>query len=1020
MKKNTTSEESAEMDSAVKEEILPRIDRRTFIKAGAALGATVAAGRIFTRTGPAKAEPWGENLPDILETDATARTVFSVCQNCHSRCTIMCKVVAGTLEKIDGNPYSPLNMLAGERLTYATPASDAALVRGRVCPKGQAGVQVLYDPQRIKHPLRRVGARGSGKWEAISWTTAFTEIAARIAELIPTSTRMTALVDPSIPSLGPAANGLMFAPGRSTDAEIIERIFKNTYGTANYRLDHTSICEQSHHVVNEAITEDKAIWGGSITGKNHFKPDFENCEHVLLFGQNPVEANFPMVELGMKIADFKKRGGTITLVDPRFNNTAAKANRWVPITPGTDGALALGIGRWIVDNAAYDSTYLANANAAAATADLEKTFTDACRLVMLRSDTGSTPGRPGSFLQAQYLDATTYGGTFGTGGNTNKVTSQAGTPVEIGASALHGDLDIAAMTLTPSAGAPAAYVWADGMLHCKSVFGLYKERVQERTISEYASICGLDSATIVALASEFTSHGKMAVANTYRGVVQHTNGASSHLAVMALNHLIGNYSWAGGNSTGGGGWKFNSVITDGSVPTDVKVTGIPSPVTPSGPRIDRTKGADWESFKSNVKLRRNASSEYPAKRPWFKFGTHGNFQEVIPSIADQYPYPCKVLIAYWNAWPYSTPALRNVFEATARDETKIPLFVAISKDMGEVAAFADYILPDTSYLEKWSFPGSTPTTQTKLTGVRQPVVGTFDSRAWGTAFDIAATNEYHPILPDTRTFEDILIGLMNALGLNPGVTNAWQFAKWELYHLAQDYKTTSGSTASLDQIVTDILAKGGVFADPGSYVDADGRLSSGYSGVIHLYLEPIGNWVDSITGTLEHDPLPAYVQIKDVAGNVVSDPAYPYKLITYKRVLHGQARTHQLPWLMAIEPENFAELNSADALGLGIASGDRIRISSSSNPSGIVGKAKVVEGLRPGVVAVSHSYGHWQNGANPWFEDGVQRSADSTRGAGMSPNMVMSLDPVLRNVSLQDKIGASCSFYDTWVKVERA
>jgi anaerobic selenocysteine-containing dehydrogenase len=1007
------------MDSKkVKELINPEISRRKFIKVGTTLSATATVAGVFMKAEKARAFTPGENEPDRVETESGVKTVFTVCQNCHSRCGLMCKVVDGVLVKIDGNPYHPNNMEEDERLPYSTDPAEAAKVRGRVCPKGQAGIQVLYDPYRIKHPLKRVGARGSGKWEVITWEQAFTEIAQKINELIPTARRMIDDIDPDISALGKIANGLMFSPGRSTDGEIIERIFRYTYGTANYRLDHTSICEQSHHVGNEAITEDKGIWGGSLSGKNHFKPDIMNSEFLLLFGQNPLEANFPLVALGRKIVEFKRNGGKIALVDPRFNTTATKADWWVPIKPGTDAAFALGMARWIIENNKYDATYLVNANSAAASADKEKTWSDATYLVMLRADDDPDyPQKPGSFLQSGYVN--------GMAATTNKVVWDGSNPVEVGTSVVEGVLETGEVTLTPSGTVPAGYVWTDGLLHCKSVFQLLKERVMEKTLSEYAAICGIDVSLIIEIANEFTKHGKKAVANTYRGVVQHTNGVHSQIAIMALNHLIGNYSWMGGNSSGGGGWSNNGVITDGSVPKDVKSDNIPSgKQTPSGPRIDRANGANYELFKGYAKMtKQGIDNTYPAKRPWFKFGTHGNYQEVIPSIADQYPYPCKVLITYWNAWPYSTPALRNIFEATIRDESKVPLFISINKDMGEVSAFADYILPDTSYLEKWSFPGMTPTIQTKATSFRQPVVGTFDGRAWDAPFDKSATNDYTPILPDTKLFEDILIGLMKALGLDPGVRNGWEIAKWMLYHLAQDYKTKTGSTKSLDELVDEIIAKGGVFEDPmpnNEYVDSDGRLKYSYSGVVHFYIEPIANYVDSITGKMEHDPLPVYEPIKDVSGNIVEEPAYPFKLITFKRILHGQARTHQLPWLMGIEPENFIELNSSDARVLGVETGDPVRVSSVSNPTGIVGKAKVVEGLRPGVVAISHHYGHWQNGSNAWYENGSPVDYDPSRGRGVAPNQVMRLDPVLGNVPLQDKIGASCAFYDTWVKVEKA
>ena len=78
---------------------------------------------------------------------------------------------------------------------------------------------------------------------------------------------------------------------------------------------------------------------------------------------------------------------------------------------------------------------------------------------------------------------------------------------------------------------------------------------------------------------------------------------------------------------------------------------------------------------------------------------------MIPSLQDGYPYRLKALITYWNAWPYSVPALRKVWEETVADENKLPLLVSISPVMGEVAAWADYVLPDTVYLEKFSVPG---------------------------------------------------------------------------------------------------------------------------------------------------------------------------------------------------------------------------------------------------------------------------------------------------------------------------
>lgn len=934
------------------------IDRRRFLQWSSALASFAVAGSAL---GPRRAAALvlSQNAPDVLEETAGVQFKFSVCQMCHGRCGIMCKVKDGVLLKIDGNPYHPNNMHPDERLAYDTLVEQATRVRGRLCLKGQAGIQTLYDPYRVKQPLKRVGPRGSGKWQAISWDQALDEIAAKLKAL----RKLDVPANPSAPDAGPAANQVLFAPGRTVEGDFSDRIWKDGYGTVNFRLDHTSICETDHHVATEFVTWDKANKKGR---KNHFKPDLLSSEFSILFGSNPLEANFALVPLARNLMEMKKRGGKFVVVDPRFSNAAAQADQWVPIVPGTDAALALGMARWIIDNRRHDERYLSNANKPAAEADGEATWTDATWLVI------QEPGDPN---ERRYLRANEIGGSADNfvvwdGTAAREVTTNA--PIE-------GVLD-------------AGEVVVNGK-RCKSAFTLFAERVRERTVAEYGQICGVAEEVIAGLAREFTSHGKRAGTEHYRGVVQHTNGAYGSLSVIALDTLIGNYDWKGGSTAGGGGFATNTGVVD--------VSKVPNAAHPAGVRIDRTKKTyetDGKSFFDR--------DGYPAKRPWFPFALNGNFQEVIPSAADAYPYGAKAILTYWNAWPYSVPGLRQVFEDYVRDETKCELFVAISINIGEVAAFADYVLPDTTYLEKFAFPGMTPSVITKATSFQQPVVGTFDAQM-----------NYQPILPGTKMYMDILIELAKRLGV-PGVgpnafddggalDRAWDFTRRQLDNLARNASVT----------VDEILAKGGVFADPGSEYDGQ-TLKSKYANEIHLYIEELAMTRDSMTGQF-FDPLPKYEPPSHSDGTPVTDEGYPFRLITYKSVRHGQARTAVNPWLMALHPENFVDLSSADASALGVETGDRVRVSSPSNPAGIVGKAWVTEGLRPGVVAISHHFGHWELGSRPVEIDGVPQSSDPSRGAGIQPCLVMRRDAKLGNVSLQSKIGGSVSFYDTRVQVER-
>jgi anaerobic selenocysteine-containing dehydrogenase len=976
----------------------PSVNRRTFLKVSGALASAAMASPVFTKSNAVAAPALvsGENPPDGIET--ADDIIYSVCQMCHSRCGLRAKVIEGVLVKLDGNPYHPNNRDVDEnsrlhRLANDTSPTEAVKELGRMCLKGQSGIQTLYDPFRIQKPLKRVGLRNSGQWKTIEWHQAFTEIADKINQLIPPGERDED-IDPDHPELGKKRNQLGFAPGRSVEKEMSERIWKHAWGTANYGLSHTSICEVSRHVANELITWDPAGSKNSMgAGRSiGWQPDILGAKYIIFFGANPLEANFPMVGMARNLMQFKRNGGRYVVVDPRFNNTAAQAYQWVPITPGTDAALAMGMIRWIINNGGYDKRYLENTNEAAARVDGEPTWTDATYLVGTFTD--------GESKQYQrYITAKEAGISEA---NPDDYVVWSGGELRGHNQVDHGDLDPELLNI-------------DG-IEAKTGFTLLRESAFSKSLSEYAFICDVSVNTMQALAGEFVSHGKKAVAITYRGPVKHTNGLHNQWAIQHLNTLIGNYDWKGGCTAGGGGWGHKSgVVSLGKVAGDPGHEGI---------RIDRAKTFYNPSEAGTL------FTGYPAKRPWFPFGTHGNYQEVIPSVQDKYPYGMKVLITYWNAWPYSTPGLLKVWEQTVADENKLPLFVAISAVIGEVAAWADYVLPDTTYLEKFAVPGI-PWRVNKGTSFQRPVVGAFDGKPIGVGPDaggvgntipVNAINDYTPALPGTKAVLDIQIGLAKALGLsgvgdkallddgaNPvgNLHNSWDWAKAQLQNIVKNAGVP----------IEEILSKGGVFDDPGEEYTGE-KLSYRYGNIIRSFCDPVARTRDSVTGAY-YSGVPQYKPIVHSDGSEVSDPGYSFRLITYKTVHHGQARTNVNPWLMLIIPENPVEINASDAAALELETGDRVRVSSASNPEGVVGKVRVTQGLKPGVVAISHHYGHWESHARSIEIDGVAMPYDSSRGAGIQPNQIMRTDNQYPNVSLQEPIAGSCSFYDTWVQVEK-
>jgi anaerobic selenocysteine-containing dehydrogenase len=297
----------------------------------------------------------------------------------------------------------------------------------------------------------------------------------------------------------------------------------------------------------------------------------------------------------------------------------------------------------------------------------------------------------------------------------------------------------------------------------------------------------------------------------------------------------------------------------------------------------------------------------------------------------------------------------------------------------------------------------------------------------GNTIPESATNDYTPALPDTKAVLDIHIGLAEALGLpSVGVNalldddgmvggdlhNSWDWAKSILRNLVENTREKYPGIT-----ISEILSKGGVFDLPGEEYRGD-HLSYTYGNIIRTFIDPVARTRDSVTGDY-YSGVPRYRPLTHSDGSALNDRDYPLRLITYKTVHHGQARTNVNPWLMLIIPENPVEISALDAASLDIETGDRVRVTSQSHRDGIEGKALVTHRLKPGVVAISHHYGHWEQSSRPMVVDGVITDHDPSRGAGLQPTQIMRTDDRYNNVSLQEPLGASCSFFDTNVRIRK-
>ncbi|NDY43262.1 molybdopterin-dependent oxidoreductase [Dissulfurirhabdus thermomarina] len=287
--------------------------RREFLKFSTASCMALAAmelggGKAFFR--PAKAMASGE-LPGSLG----AKEVYSVCEMCFWRCPIVAKVKGGKLVKIEGNPKSPAN---GKR----------------VCARGNSGVQLLYDPDRVKYPMKRTGARGEGKWARISWDEALDEVAYNMKKVRK--------------KYGPHALAY-FDHGAS--AEFMRGLFMHM-GTENYSNEPAFF--QCVGPVAEAFI---SSMGYLVSGTRQYT-DMGHAKAILLVGSH-IGENVHVSHVREYIQGLAN-GAKLVVVDPRFSAPANKADVWLPIRPGTDTALLLAWINYVIQHKLYDKDFVAN------------------------------------------------------------------------------------------------------------------------------------------------------------------------------------------------------------------------------------------------------------------------------------------------------------------------------------------------------------------------------------------------------------------------------------------------------------------------------------------------------------------------------------------------------------------------------------------------------------------------------------------------------------------------------------
>ena len=275
------------------------LSRRQFLGAMAAVGAGTAVG-----AAPAAAAP---SVPGWSGTGRVEK-IPTICEMCFWRCGVLANVADGRVVRLEGNPDHPLT-------------------RGRLCARGNAGTDLLYDPDRLKSPMLRTGPRGSGQFRRATWDEALDVLAERL-------------------------NAIKHAHGPEAVAFFPHGIGSRFFGTLMSAFGTPNSAEPSFAQCRGPREIGYAMTFGQALGSPE-PLDLEAARLVVLIGSHLGENVFTSQITAF--ASSLAQGGKVIAVDPRFSTAAAKADWWLPIRPGTDIALILAWIHVLIAEGLYDA-----------------------------------------------------------------------------------------------------------------------------------------------------------------------------------------------------------------------------------------------------------------------------------------------------------------------------------------------------------------------------------------------------------------------------------------------------------------------------------------------------------------------------------------------------------------------------------------------------------------------------------------------------------------------------------------
>jgi len=899
----------------------------------------------------------------------------TTCYMCACRCGIRVHLKDGAIRYIDGNPDHPLN-------------------RGVICAKGSSGIMKQESPARLTQPLkRREGAeRGAGDFEPISWEEAFSILEKRLAHIRETDPKRFA-----------------FFTGRD-QMQALSGLFARQFGTPNYAA-HGGFCS-----VNMAAGMIYTI-GGSFW--EFGGPDLERSKLFVMLGTAEDHHSNP---LKIAISAFKRRGGRFISINPVRTGYSAIADEWVPIRPGTDGALLLALVSEVIGQGMYDREFVAR-------------YTNGGQLVV----TDPASAQFGLFATSEDGDA----GPPGYPQNQLWWDRLSQSPVP---------------THTPQAD-PAlfgSFQLNDGT-PVQPAFQLLSDRVRQYTPEWAETITGVPAATIRRLAQEMgvtardakielpiawtdcwgqehkTVTGNPVSFHAMRGLAAHSNGFHTVRTLAVLMSLLGTIDRPGG-------FRHKAPFPR-AIPPLAKTPSGPEGVQPGKPLAGLALGwpgspeelfvdADGEA----VRIDKGFSWEYP-------LSVHGLMHTVITNAWKGDPYRIDTLLIFmanmaWNSTMNTVEVRRMLNDRDADGKHRIPFIAVCDAFQSEMTAFADLVLPDTTYLE------------------RHDVMSMLDRPI--SEFDGPMDSVRIPVLPpkgECKPFQEVLVELgsrlkLPAFTLPDGSRKYRDYPDFILRHESEPgsgigflagWRGADGRSAMKGEPNPEQWKR---YEENGCFFKLDlppsyrymRNWNRGYMEwaqrvrirrygdpiLIHLYSEVLqrfrlaaqGKWPgrrppERLAARVERyfDPLPTYYLPLEAAHT--DRVKYPLAAITQRPMAMYHAWDSQNAWLRQIHAHNYLFVNAETARAAGVEDGGWIWVES---PWGKVRcMCRHSEAVEPGTVWTWNAIGK-QPGA--W---GLAPGANEARRGFLLNHLIT--DALPDGTSNSDPVTGQAGWYDVRVRI---